>query len=202
MSPEVWLFFQACLLGAALGMLYDVFRILRLAFPNGNVLIFVEDVLYFVFVTIASFSFVMLCSGGVLRIFMLFGELLGAILYFFTLSIIILKAAQWIIRLVKRFFRFLYRLFIRPFARLFRWLFLKLKKRLRRCRAGIKNFAAQRKKDLKHKKGLVYNGTVFDVTQGRSVALEGVSAAAEWDIGKNGQTKQKKGRKSRKKQQK
>jgi len=128
MADQVWLFLEAVLLGAALGAVYDVFRILRLAFPNGRVLIFLEDMLYFALVGVVSFSFVVLQNGGVLRAFLLAGELLGAVLYFFSLGVLVMKAAQGIIRLIRGFLRFLFRIFVRPLVRLFGWIF-------RKCRA-------------------------------------------------------------------
>lgn len=136
MADQVWLFLEAVLLGAALGAVYDVFRILRLAFPNGRVLIFLEDMLYFALVGIVSFSFVLLQNGGVLRAFLLAGELLGAVLYFFSLGVLVMKAAQGIIRLVRGFLRFLFRIFVRPLIRLFRWIFGK-------CRALWKIFCTK-----------------------------------------------------------
>lgn len=192
MAPEVFIFFQACLLGVLLGALYDGFRILRLAFPNGKVLIFFEDILYFFVVTVASFSFVLLYSGGVLRAFMLFGELLGAILYFFTVSLVVMKAAGWIIRIVKCVLRFLYRLFIRPFVRFFGWILQKGKKWCRNTGKACKKFVLKHKKHLKTAKDIMYNDTVLSCMQENGAA----ATAAEWDAN-NGERCKNKGKKKK-----
>lgn len=179
MVPEVAVFFEAVLLGALLGALYDVFRILRLSFPNGRVLIFLEDVLYFALAAVVSFSFVVLQNGGVLRAFLLLGELLGAVLYFFTLGVLVMKAAGLIIRLIRSVLSLLFRLTVRPLIRLFRWVGRKLRALLRllrskyaviKCKtAGPGRFAGKMrnslnkfpsrnsKKHLKQNSKIVYN---------------------------------------------
>ena len=157
LSSQVIVFLEACLLGFLLGAVYDVFRIMRLAFPNGKILIFLEDVLYFAFITVVSFVFIVTVNGGVLRAFVLIGELLGAILYFFTLSIIIMKAAGWIIHCIKSIFLFLYRITIKPLYRFFCLLF---KKCLNFCyflKLRHKIIALNTRKHLKPPSKVVYN---------------------------------------------
>ncbi len=48
-SQQVWLFVFSCLVGMLLGMLYDVFRILRIAFPSPEGVVLAEDILFFLF---------------------------------------------------------------------------------------------------------------------------------------------------------
>lgn len=157
LSSQVILFFEACILGFLLGMLYDVFRILRLSFPNGRVLIFLEDVLYFAVAAVVSFSFVVLANGGVLRAFLLLGEFLGAVLYFFSLSLLIMKAAQMIIRVIHSFLFLLYRLTIRPIGRLMRWIGHKCMSIFRFFGKRYKIIALNHKKHLKPTSSIVYN---------------------------------------------
>jgi len=75
---ETLLFLKACALGAVLGACYDGFRILRAAVRFHTVLVFVQDVLYFVGVTIVTFAFLLAYNDGELRMFILIGELMGA----------------------------------------------------------------------------------------------------------------------------
>ena len=158
-TAPVFLFLESCVLGFLLGALYDVFRILRLSFPNGRVLIFFEDVLYFVAVTIASFTFIVVQNSGALRAFLILGELLGAILYFFTLSILIMNAAHLIIRCVKAILRFLYHITLRPLIRLACLIGRGLRKLGLHCARRIKIVVRKPKKHLKEAQDLVYNDT-------------------------------------------
>ncbi len=159
LTRQTLIFLEACLLGFLLGGAYDLFRILRLAVPHGKVLVFVEDVLYFCFLTLASFIFVMTENSGLLRGFLLFGELLGAVLYFFTLSFVLMKAAKGIIKAVYGLFRLLYKLLLFPAWRFCRWIGKKLKGFLRKWRIYCKKLAVNLQKLLPYRLKLVYNKT-------------------------------------------
>ena len=45
-APETAVFLYACALGAGLGVLYDVFRLLRLVTGGKALLVFLEDLLF------------------------------------------------------------------------------------------------------------------------------------------------------------
>ncbi|MFZ2537803.1 MAG: spore cortex biosynthesis protein YabQ [Oscillospiraceae bacterium] len=124
---EVIIFFEACILGVAFGALYDVFRIMRLSFTNPKFLVFIEDVLYFSTITLASFIFIVIQNSGYLRAFLIIGELLGAILYFFTVSIVIMKSANLIIKFTRKTLLFIYKLTLRPFIKFFCYIIAKIK---------------------------------------------------------------------------
>ena len=72
-NTQTMIFFQSLLLGAALGMVYDLFRIFRVAVPLPAGMIVVEDVLYFVFCGFVSFFFAMTVNFGQVRFFILLG---------------------------------------------------------------------------------------------------------------------------------
>jgi len=152
-AGPVILFGESILLGAALGLLYDVFRILRISFKNGKVLIFLEDVLFFTVATIVSFLFIVLQNDGVLRAFLILGELLGAVLYFFTVSLVILKAATGIVHGIRTLLFWIYRIFFSPFVRLFCWIFKKCGK----IGTFFKKLFQTQKKHLKACRQVVYN---------------------------------------------
>ena len=84
----------ACLVGAALGALYDVFRIIRLAAQCKKAAVFFQDVFFLICCAVITFLLLLRESLGVIRFFVLFGELLGAILYFMTLGVLIMKLAH------------------------------------------------------------------------------------------------------------
>ncbi|MEG0693175.1 MAG: spore cortex biosynthesis protein YabQ [Oscillospiraceae bacterium] len=126
-ANEVFVFLKACILGVFFGGLYDVFRILRLSFKNPKFLIFIEDVLYCSIVTLASFIFIVMENSGYLRAFLIIGELLGSMLYFFTVSIVIMKSAHLIIKLTRKILKFFYKITLEPFVKLFRYIAPKTK---------------------------------------------------------------------------
>lgn len=166
-AQPVFRFFEMCLLGFFLGALYDVFRILRLALPHGRIMVFVEDVAYFFAVAVISFSFLLLYADGILRVFWVLGELMGAILYFFTLSLLIMKAAHLLIRIIRRILDVLYGITLKPLWRLCIWVGKKIKQMGAFLRARYKivslnrrNRKTKQKNLLKPAVTIVYNKNV------------------------------------------
>ena len=126
-SEQALDFLLACLLGAGLGALYDVFRIIRLAFWHGKLVVAVQDILFWSAAAACTFLFQLVNSDGQIRFYILLGELLGFTVYYFTIGVLVFHASRFIIGLVKRILRFLYRIFIRPFVKLFAFIFQKIK---------------------------------------------------------------------------
>lgn len=162
-------FLLSCLLGVGLGALYDVFRILRLAFWHGKIIIGIQDILFFALAAVSSFLFMLFRCEGQLRFYVLLGELLGFIVYYFTVGFLVIRMSKCIIHWIKKILFFLYKIFIRPFVKLFifisrkiRMFFVHIVSKLKK-RSRISKFRLQKKdvllynlnsskKNSKHKK--------------------------------------------------
>lgn len=81
------------MLGGALGVLYDCFRLLRLMFPAGRGLIFWQDGFFFLLSAAALFRFTLRLCSGQLRLFVLMGCLLGFFLYYSTAGALVYALA-------------------------------------------------------------------------------------------------------------
>ena len=79
-AQQTWQFFSALLFGAALGVYYDLFRILRVAFQPGRVVAFVEDLFWWGSAGVLTVLFGIAGLGGQLRLFALLGEGIGFLL--------------------------------------------------------------------------------------------------------------------------
>lgn len=75
-------FFSSLLLGAALALLYDLLRAIRLRRRTSNALTGMLDALYCLLLALLSFLFALRVGGGELRLYMLLAALSGAALYF------------------------------------------------------------------------------------------------------------------------
>ena len=78
-------FLGSLALGGALGLVYDLFRLLRLRLPwkaLGQAL----DLLYWPLTVCALFVYAVAAGDGVIRIYFMLGVVLGGVLYFLTLS--------------------------------------------------------------------------------------------------------------------
>ncbi|HEX3026462.1 MAG TPA: spore cortex biosynthesis protein YabQ [Clostridia bacterium] len=98
-------FFLALLIGAALGAVYDVFRIMRLARSFGRVAVFIQDAVYFLICAVTTFLFLLVDNSGVVRAFLILGVLLGAVVYSLTLGAAVIKAAKRMIVPAKKIVR-------------------------------------------------------------------------------------------------
>ncbi|MBQ7069731.1 MAG: spore cortex biosynthesis protein YabQ [Ruminococcus sp.] len=100
---ETQLFLLSVLIGFAMGAVYDIFRMVRIATKSGRILTFVCDVVYTVLFWFVLFTF---CTGltGQIRVFALFGMLTGAVMERLSLG----------------------NLAVRAFGRLWRWLLRKI----------------------------------------------------------------------------
>ena len=101
-EPQGAAFLYSLLLGAVIGIIYDIFRIIRMIFNNGKILVFFEDIVFFCIVIVLSTSFIMIAGDGALRGIYLIGELCGAVLYFCTISVFVLKLIKKIIVKIKK----------------------------------------------------------------------------------------------------
>ncbi len=161
-AEETLSFFRACLLGVCLGLLYDGIRIFRIAIRCNSIIVFLQDLFYFLFVTLCTFSFVLAFHDGKLRAFILAGELLGAVLYFFTLSLLLIRVSRKIIGFLKKVLRAVFRFVTAPF----RWIFRKVWGVLKRvglffCRK-IKKLRINLQISLKKRKAMMYNKKKLD----------------------------------------
>ncbi len=92
-------------MGAVLCLLYDVFRILRMAFPPGKISAFIQDVLWFAIAAVATYMMCLARCRGEVRSYIIIGEVSGFILFRLTVSRLLMLAARPVIRTAKRLIR-------------------------------------------------------------------------------------------------
>lgn len=167
-SSQVLVFFYSCFLGAALGVAYDVIRIFRRAIPHNYAVIGIEDFAFFVLVALQSFRFMIGVLDGRVRCFIVIGEILGWVLYFFTISIVIMGISEQIIRFVKAILRLFGKYILYPIFYVIRkiigilmipFVFMGKKAESAAKDAGreIKTRAKKLKNPLKRRSKLLYN---------------------------------------------
>ncbi len=102
MSNQALLFFSTVLMGALIGFVYDWFRVIRGLFKHPNFLIHIEDVLFWIAVSIGIFVFMLNKNYGEIRMFSVCGIFIGMILYYFTISALFLSVSHMIIDFVTK----------------------------------------------------------------------------------------------------
>ncbi len=168
LSAECQYFLRACLLGAALGVFFDFFRILRRSFGGGTVVVALQDLFYWLVVGYATFSFLLRYCDGRLRWFVFCGELLGWTLFRLTLGglfvalgsgalNLIIRLVTGMIRLIIWIIRLLFKVLAAPFVFLYRVFGIRIKTAAVNRVNHVKKVCRNRKFRLKKRVELLYN---------------------------------------------
>jgi spore cortex biosynthesis protein YabQ len=102
MTDQLVFFAQVLLVGAAAGLIYDFFRILRRTFRHPDALTQAEDVIYWLLATVFIFYFILHSNDGEIRFYAVVGVFGGMGLYFFTLSRLLMAVSGVVIDFLKR----------------------------------------------------------------------------------------------------
>lgn len=102
LSDQAVAFLWAVVLGAALGVVYDIFRVIRILRGNErSLLVFLEDLLFALIAALATASCFTWTNFGQVRLFLLAGEGLGFALWYCTLGVFIGSVARWVARILR-----------------------------------------------------------------------------------------------------
>lgn len=141
-------FIDAVLFGMTLCGIYDIFKAFRLSFEFSKIAIFIQDIIYFIFISIISFVFLLIFTNGEIRLYILLGFAIGFIISRFTVSRILLPVLKTVILFFKRIFSFV---FIKIGL-----IFVFTEKIFNIIIKFLKNIKNSAKKLLKTRKGLLY----------------------------------------------
>ncbi|MBQ8762599.1 MAG: spore cortex biosynthesis protein YabQ [Clostridia bacterium] len=153
LSVQTEIFLLSLGFGFLLGILYDVFRTLRLIISKSAVFTVFMDILYFVLCAILIFSFNLVVDSGKIRLYVLLGDLLGWLVYYFSFGEISIKISNIIISLVRRTLMAI----SKPFIKLKKHMERKFKKFFLFSKKIIRKFYKKAKFDLQKHRSMVYN---------------------------------------------
>ncbi len=81
-SFSVFVFLKSLGIGYLLGLVYTFFKLLRMIGLRHSILVFFQDVLYFVISAFVVFLFVLEINAGIFRFYIFIGILIGFILFY------------------------------------------------------------------------------------------------------------------------
>lgn len=90
--------------GFALGLLFDVYRVLAAQFRISRISLALFDILYGIIATLLVFKVLYETNQGEVRFFVFIGLLLGLSFYFALVSPAAIKFMEWMIKIIKRMF--------------------------------------------------------------------------------------------------
>ena len=116
---ELYTFLMFILTGLAIGILFDIFRILRRSFKTKDFITYIEDILFWIFTGIILLYSIFTFNNGELRAFVFIGVLLGIILYILTLSKYLIKICVYTVNIIKKIIIFPIKLLVNLVKKIF-----------------------------------------------------------------------------------
>ena len=108
-SEQLRLFVLSCLFGIPAGILYDVFRVLRMLVRHNKIAVAAEDILFFCTYAVFVMSFTVSAARSEFRFYFCFGNILGFIVYHFTVGNLVTAVLKKIILRIRKILGFIFR---------------------------------------------------------------------------------------------
>lgn len=106
--------------GVLIGIIFDIFRILRKTIKTSDFVTYIEDFLFWIITSIILFYSIFTYNNGELRFFMFLAVILGFVLYLCTISSYLIKINVKIINVIKRIFLNLFEIIYKPLIKTFK----------------------------------------------------------------------------------
>ena len=119
-GSQAYIFLCSVAGGMAVALIYDFFRISRKAVKTGNLMIYIEDLLYWLIAAVVIFMTVYYGNEGELRSYLFIGALLGALLYALLFSRPVMNSSMFLINILKRIIKAIFFILFFPFKIFFR----------------------------------------------------------------------------------
>jgi spore cortex biosynthesis protein YabQ len=103
-----------------IAFVYDVFRIRRKAVKTIGLLVYIEDLIFWIIAALVMFAVVYFSNEGEVRGYIFLGTLLGVVLYALLLSKIVINSSIFVLKVIYRVLRVIWLVLSRPFIILFR----------------------------------------------------------------------------------
>ena len=153
LPTQTGLFFLSLGFGFLLGILYDIFRMIRMIISGSEKFVFAADMLYFLLCGVLSFFFILVTDDGRLRFYTVIGEALGWMIYYFSFGTVAMKLTVSVVRISKRVFSVVFK----PIKFIFRKIMSFIKKIAKFLKKSIRKTDKKSKFNLQKQKSLVYN---------------------------------------------
>lgn len=139
--------------GFLLGILYDVFRTVRMIISESKGFVLFMDLLYFLVCTFLNFCYILTVDYGKIRFYVVFAQILGWLIYYFSFGAVAIRFSRFISKAV----RGIAGLVFKPINAVFKRIRLLYNKIFGFNKKIIRKFAKKTKFNLQKRQGIVYN---------------------------------------------
>ena len=116
---QLYSFFIFTILGLLIGVIFDIFRILRKTFKTTDIVTYIEDILFWFLTGILTLTFIFKFNNGELRFYIFIGISIGSIIYMLFISNFFIKINVYILNIIKTFIYKIIYFLTKPFIFIF-----------------------------------------------------------------------------------
>ena len=130
-NTQLFYFLSTIIAGIAVGVLFDIYRVLLIYNNPNKILLAISDVLYWILCAFITFTIFLRANNGNLRYYTFIGIIFGLFLYFKLASKKFIIAIRNVIFIIIKGLRLAYIIMIYPIkytVYFFKYLFLKMKR--------------------------------------------------------------------------
>lgn len=160
---QAYLFLIFILNGVLIGIVFDIFRILRKSFNTPNFVTYIEDVLFWIISALIILYSLFVFNNGQFRLYIFIGVFLGIAIYMLFFSKIIINISVKVISFVKEIISLIFKILSYPLNILYKMLKVILIKPLQQISTKIKNLF---KKNIKNTKKTNKNAEILQNKEG------------------------------------
>lgn len=117
-TEQTQVFIIFVIVGIIISFLFDIFRILRKVYKFSNMLIYMQDILFWLLTGIIILQAIFKFNSGDIRIFLFLGIFVGVFIYISLFSIYVIKIGSFILKLMNTLIRKLINVFKVPICKI------------------------------------------------------------------------------------
>ncbi len=119
MTNQAYVFLIFIFNGLVIGILFDIFRIIRKSFKTSDLRTNLQDILFWILTGLIFLYSIFKFNNGELRAYIFLGVFLGVALYMLLFSKIFIKVNLFIVKIIKQVFKYI---FITPIKYIFKFI--------------------------------------------------------------------------------
>ena len=134
--------------GILIGIVFDIFRIIRRSFKTPDFITYIEDILFWIISGTLLLFCIFTFNNGELRLYLFVSIILGNLIYIFTLSKYFIKVNTYLINILKKILYYFYSIIKKiynPPVRFLKNIKINLTKNMKKTRKNIQNLNIRKK---------------------------------------------------------
>lgn len=141
-TTETTLFLIFLLDGVIVGVLFDIFRILRKSFKTPDFVTYIEDILFGIISGSTLIFSIIMFNNGELRLFVFLGIILGLVIYILTISKYVIKICVKVLQIITKIYGIIFKVVFFPIFLILKKIeqeFIKKQKYTKKLKKDTKN---------------------------------------------------------------